>query len=82
MYCPTKLCSKYHARHRGAFSPKTKIKDYCYAKERVVPCQPCSKSANTCISTLRQGGKIQLTGNGGSTADAQHIAAEIVCRYA
>lgn len=27
------------------------------------------------------GGKVLLAGNGGSAADAQHIAAEIVCRY-
>ena len=32
-------------------------------------------------STLRQGHKILLCGNGGSAADAQHIAAELVGRY-
>ncbi|MDD5271668.1 MAG: D-sedoheptulose 7-phosphate isomerase [Methylovulum sp.] len=31
--------------------------------------------------TLRQGGKILLCGNGGSAADCQHIAAELVVRY-
>jgi D-sedoheptulose 7-phosphate isomerase len=30
---------------------------------------------------LRDGGKILLAGNGGSAADAQHIAAELVGRY-
>jgi D-sedoheptulose 7-phosphate isomerase len=30
---------------------------------------------------LRQGGKLLLFGNGGSAADAQHIAAELVIRY-
>lgn len=30
---------------------------------------------------LRAGGKILLCGNGGSAADAQHVAAEIVGRY-
>lgn len=30
---------------------------------------------------LKQGGKILLMGNGGSAADCQHIAAEIVGRY-
>jgi D-sedoheptulose 7-phosphate isomerase len=34
-----------------------------------------------CINTLREGGKIILIGNGGSAADAQHIAAELVGRY-
>ncbi len=33
------------------------------------------------VHTLRAGGKILLFGNGGSAADAQHIAAEFVNRY-
>ncbi|ODS24538.1 phosphoheptose isomerase [Candidatus Endobugula sertula] len=33
------------------------------------------------VSALHQGGKILLMGNGGSAADAQHIAAELVGRY-
>jgi D-sedoheptulose 7-phosphate isomerase len=32
-------------------------------------------------NTLNQGGKLLLCGNGGSAADAQHIAAELVGRY-
>ena len=38
-------------------------------------------SAQICIDTLKSGGKILLFGNGGSAADAQHIAAELVGRY-
>ena len=34
-----------------------------------------------CIKCLEQGGKILIFGNGGSAADAQHIAAELVSRY-
>jgi D-sedoheptulose 7-phosphate isomerase len=30
---------------------------------------------------LRQGGKLMLFGNGGSAADAQHIAGELIIRY-
>ncbi len=33
------------------------------------------------INVLRAGGKIMLCGNGGSAADAQHIAAELTGRY-
>jgi len=33
------------------------------------------------VETLRIGKKILLCGNGGSAADAQHLAAEIVVRY-
>jgi D-sedoheptulose 7-phosphate isomerase len=37
--------------------------------------------AVACIHALESGGKIILFGNGGSAADAQHIAAELVGRY-
>lgn len=35
-----------------------------------------------CINCLKQGGKILIAGNGGSAADAQHIAGELVSRFA
>ena len=38
-------------------------------------------AAKICIKTLKKNGKIILFGNGGSAADAQHIAAELVGRY-
>ena len=38
-------------------------------------------SAQLCIDCLKSGGKILLFGNGGSAADAQHIAAELVGKY-
>lgn len=38
-------------------------------------------AAGICIESLKAGGKIMLAGNGGSAADAQHIAAELVCRF-
>ena len=34
-----------------------------------------------CISCLKIGGKVILAGNGGSAADSQHIAAELVGRF-
>src|SRR5262250_3735489 len=34
--------------------------------------------ARTCLAA---GGKILVCGNGGSAADAQHFAAELVCRF-
>lgn len=37
--------------------------------------------ATAIVSALRAGNKVLLVGNGGSAADAQHIAAEIVGRY-
>jgi len=38
-------------------------------------------AAKICIDSLKVGNKILIFGNGGSAADAQHIAAEIVGRY-
>jgi len=35
-----------------------------------------------CMKCLQDGGKILLAGNGGSAADAQHIAGEFVSRFA
>jgi D-sedoheptulose 7-phosphate isomerase len=40
------------------------------------------KAALACLNCLKQGGKILLAGNGGSAADAQHIAGEFVSRFA
>ena len=40
-----------------------------------------ANSAQICIDCLKNGGKILIFGNGGSAADAQHIAAELVGRY-
>lgn len=37
--------------------------------------------AEVCVNSLEQGGKLLLFGNGGSAADAQHLAAELVGRY-
>ena len=39
-------------------------------------------AASACIQSLKAGGKILLAGNGGSAADAQHIAGEFVSRFA
>lgn len=38
--------------------------------------------AKACIDCMNNGGKILLAGNGGSAADAQHIAGEFVSRFA
>ena len=43
--------------------------------------EPIEIAAKICIDSLKKGGKILIIGNGGSAADAQHIAAELVGRY-
>ena len=40
-----------------------------------------ASAAELCINSLKNGGKILIFGNGGSAADAQHIAAELIGRY-
>jgi len=37
--------------------------------------------ARLCVKALRDGNKLLLAGNGGSAADAQHLAAELVSRF-
>ena len=44
--------------------------------------QALSRAIDACIGSLKSGGKILLAGNGGSAADAQHIAGELVSRFA
>ena len=39
------------------------------------------KFLDLCIKSIKKGNKIILFGNGGSAADAQHIATELVVRY-
>ncbi len=43
--------------------------------------EPFAHLAEACVRALEAGGKILLCGNGGSAADAQHLAAELVIRY-
>ena len=37
--------------------------------------------SETCINAIKNGKKVMFCGNGGSAADAQHLAAELVGRY-
>lgn len=40
-----------------------------------------TQTADVIVRSLRAGGKVLLAGNGGSAADAQHIAGEFVSRF-
>jgi phosphoheptose isomerase len=44
--------------------------------------EPAAVAARALASCFRRGGKVLLFGNGGSAADAQHLAAELVGRFA
>ena len=43
--------------------------------------EPLLEASKLAVETLRAGNKVLLCGNGGSAADAQHIAAELTGRY-
>ena len=43
--------------------------------------EPFARLADACIRSQQKGGKIVFFGNGGSAADAQHLATELTVRY-
>ncbi|MGE5478749.1 MAG: D-sedoheptulose 7-phosphate isomerase [Bacteroidales bacterium] len=51
------------------------------AATRDVVAEPFCALVAACSRALAAGGKILFFGNGGSAADAQHLAAELVVRY-
>jgi D-sedoheptulose 7-phosphate isomerase len=53
--------------------------DLCGGLQAVIP--EIGKAARIMIGSLRAGCKVMVAGNGGSAADAQHIAAELVNRF-
>ncbi len=48
---------------------------------RAAVAEPFERLLAACTSSLRAGGKILFFGNGGSAADAQHLATELAVRY-
>ena len=66
-------------------SIKNIIKDSIKVKEDILTdidfVNRIEKAAQLCIISLQNGAKIHLCGNGGSAADAQHIAAELSGRF-
>lgn len=44
-------------------------------------CLRIEQAAMIMVETLRQGGRVHFCGNGGSAADAQHLAAELSGRF-
>ena len=60
-----------------AFADHKAMFDAVGAEHRAV----ITKMANAWVDSLKAGGRILLCGNGGSAADSQHIAAELVGRF-
>lgn len=64
---------------------KTQLEASCRVKQHLLDDDAAilqiGDMASRCITALKNGNKILLAGNGGSAADAQHIAAELVGRF-
>ena len=64
---------------------KAIIEESINTKTRILENEPLlnsiTKTALLCIDTFKNDGKVLLCGNGGSAADAQHIAAELSGRF-
>jgi len=62
---------------------KTELDEHgeVFAATRTAILEPFSQFVETCLNACRNGGKLVLFGNGGSAADAQHIATELIVRY-
>ena len=60
-------------------SASIETKQALLSTETVV--QNINKAAMLCLEAYQRGNKVIIAGNGGSAADAQHIAAEFVSRF-
>lgn len=64
---------------------KSQLEASCLVKQQMLGntgiLQTIEDAVSACITALMAGNKIILAGNGGSAADAQHIAAELVGRF-
>ena len=51
------------------------------AATRLAARQPFARLLRLCVESCNDGGKLVFFGNGGSAADAQHVATELTVRY-
>jgi D-sedoheptulose 7-phosphate isomerase len=72
--------SDFERRVRDSIQASIAVKELLLRSADLVPI--IAKVSELLIESLRSGNKVLLFGNGGSAADAQHIAAEFVGRFA
>ena len=70
------------AADQRAQSVRELLKRSIALKEKLMAdhCERVVAMADICVDSLCKGGKLLLCGNGGSAADAQHLAAEMLVR--
>jgi D-sedoheptulose 7-phosphate isomerase len=64
---------------RNIIKESINVKEAILADERLI--SNIEKASEIIIETYRNGGKVLFCGNGGSAADAQHLAAELSGRF-
>lgn len=57
------------------------VKESIETKSKLLEMPEIEEGARLVVHALRSGKKVLICGNGGSAADAQHFAAELVCKY-
>jgi D-sedoheptulose 7-phosphate isomerase len=67
-------------RATGSIRASIAVKELLLSQKEVVPV--IVRVSKLLVDAFRSGDKVLLFGNGGSAADAQHIAAEFVGRFA
>ena len=66
-------------RIKQSIEQSIKLKQEILADENIL--RTIKAVADTCIRSYKEGGKVLFCGNGGSAADAQHLAAELSGRF-
>ena len=66
-------------RIKEAIQQSIDVKQNILSNTRLI--ELIEKVSDKCITSLKEGGKILFCGNGGSAADAQHLAAELSGRF-
>ena len=64
---------------RGHLTESIAVKQLILADGHLL--QEIHSAADVLVNALKRGGKVMFAGNGGSAADAQHLAGELVSRF-
>ncbi|HMO40564.1 MAG TPA: D-sedoheptulose 7-phosphate isomerase [Saprospiraceae bacterium] len=68
-----------HAKIKTVIAQSIAVKQALLADESLL--QTLQQVVDACVATFEAGGKVLFCGNGGSAADAQHLAAELSGRF-
>jgi D-sedoheptulose 7-phosphate isomerase len=66
-------------RFKQSITNSIRVKQELLANEALI--QEISQATDVIVAAIKQGNRVIFAGNGGSAADAQHLAAEFVSRF-